>query len=282
MNILTFDIEDWFHLLEVPETKELCRWDRFTPRIHKNVEKIMDALERKNVRATFFCLGWVAEKYPEVVKMIDIRGHEIGSHSYSHGLVSQHTRKSFIEDLHRSISVIEGIINKKVTMFRAPGFSVGCHTPWFFDSIIDQGINCDSSVFPASHGHGGYPGFVSSTPCIIKISGKQIMEFPVNTFNIFGWPLVYSGGGYFRVLPYFVIRELTRRSHYVMAYFHPRDFDPDQPRLKLSTGRLFKSYVGLRESQIKFERWIIDNKFIDLSTAITQIDWDSVPEIEIE
>ncbi|MGF1555109.1 polysaccharide deacetylase family protein [Paucihalobacter sp.] len=282
MNILTFDIEEWFHLLDNASTKTETQWQNFEVRIHKNMERIFKILEATDAKASFFVLGWIAEKYPEVVKEISDRGYEIGSHTTSHQLVYEQNKQSFKTDTERSIKSLEDISGKKVKMFRAPGFSITEKNKWAFEVLYELGIETDSSVFPAGRAHGGLPSYGVAEPTILKYNGVQLKEFPINTYSLLNKPMIFSGGGYFRFFPYKCIKNWTQKSNYVMSYFHPRDFDPDQPMIKdLPVHRRFKSYVGLKKADKKLEKWISDFEFIDIETANNQIDWKTVKTIQL-
>jgi len=281
MNILTFDIEDWFNLLDVPETRNVADWDRFQPRIHANVDRLLQSLERHGHRATFFCLGWVAERYPELIRRIDAAGYEIASHGYGHQLVYEQSAAAFREDVARSLDLLATITGKRVISYRAPGFSITNATPWAFEVLLELGIERDSSIFPAVRGHGGFADFGAARPLWIECAGGRLMEFPISLGRWCGQPLVFSGGGYFRLLPYRTIRRLTQRGDYLMTYFHPRDFDPDQPQLDLPLARRFKSYVGLQGAHAKFERWLQEFPFIDLDAAVAQVAWAEAPTIRL-
>jgi polysaccharide deacetylase family protein (PEP-CTERM system associated) len=282
MHILTFDIEEWFHLLDNASTKTEVQWQNFEVRIHQNMERVFKILEATDVKASFFVLGWIAEKYPEVVKEISDRGYEIGSHTTSHQLVYEQSKQAFQADVERSIKSLEDISGKKVNMFRAPGFSITEKNKWAFEILYELGIEIDCSVFPAGRAHGGLPSYGVAEPSILKYEGAQLKEFPINTFPILNRPMIFSGGGYFRFYPYQFIKEWTQKSDYVMSYFHPRDFDPDQPIVKgLSMQRKFKSYVGLKKADDKLKKWISDFEFIDIETANKQIDWNTVKTIQL-
>jgi len=281
MKILTFDIEDWFHLLDVPRTSNMSDWDAFRPHLRKNVGRLLDTIQHFKQPATFFCLGWIAERYPDVVKSIDALGYEVGSHSYSHGLTYTLTREQFYQDVDRSIKTLEDTIGKKVKSFRAPGFSIGHNMPWAFEVLIELGIKYDSSIFPARRSHGGFPEFPANSPALLRCGGSYLKEFPINIASIFGRKIIYSGGGYFRLLPYSLIKKFSNSSNYVMTYFHPRDFDTEQPKLNLSALRYFKSYYGLSSAHNKLELWLRDNKFIDIATANTEVDWKKAEIIDI-
>lgn len=281
MNILTFDIEDWFHLLDIKCTATEAEWCNFKPRIHANVERLLETTLRHGHKATFFCLGWVAEQYPEIIRRIDALGFEIASHSYMHQLVYQQTREQFREDLKRSIHALEDITGKKVKTYRAPGFSFVRGHSWAIEALIEHGIERDSSIFPAERGHGGYENFGRAQPSVLDCATGKLKEFPISLGRVLGKNIVFSGGGYFRLLPYRMIQGLTERSDYVMTYFHPRDFDADQPVLDLPLHRRFKSYVGLKGAHNKLDRWLSENKFVDIETADKLVNWDTAPLVDL-
>jgi polysaccharide deacetylase family protein (PEP-CTERM system associated) len=282
MNILTFDIEDWFHILDNASTKSEQEWGNYEVRIHKNVDRILDFLQKNNQSATFFSLGWIAEKYPEVIRKISACGYEIGCHSYGHQLVYEQNKVEFRNDTIRAIKTIEDVIGKKVISYRAPGFSITKNEIWALEELINLGIEIDCSIFPTWRGHGGFPEFSPAQPSVIKINGKQLKELPINTYNIFGMAMVFSGGGYFRLFPYSLIKKYTLQSKYVMTYFHPRDFDAQQPMIKgLSLFRKFKSYYGLAHTMEKLQHWINDFNFLDIRMANDMIDWNYVKIVEL-
>lgn len=282
MKILTFDIEEWFHILDNDSTKTVEEWSNYETRIHSNVDKIFNLLAKSNLKATFFVVGWIAEKYPEVLNKIDKLGYEIGSHTNMHQLMYEQKRNEVQQDLKRSIDIIQSITGKKVTAFRAPGFSITEKNKWAFEVLAENGITHDSSVFPAGRAHGGFPSFSKAEPSIIKINGYELKEFPINTVPILGKKWIYSGGGYFRVTPYPFIKKWSNSSDYIMTYFHPRDFDKDQPMIEgLSRIRRFKSYYGLGNCMNKLERWTSEFSFVDLRNANQMIDWSKAPLVEL-
>jgi len=282
MKILTFDIEDWFHILDFDETESLDSWNKFDSRLNHNLDFIFSFLSDSGYKAAFFILGWVAEKHPNVIKKIISEGYEIGNHSYSHLLLYTHVKAKVKEDLERSNKILQDISGAKIKYFRAPGFSIKNDTNWAFEILLELGIEIDSSIFPTSRGHGGYLGFPYSTPCKLNINGSIIKELPINTFKFLGKEIVFSGGGYFRLLPYSLQKQLYKKSEYLMTYFHPRDFDPNQPVLEnLSRTRKFKSYVGLKNSKQKFQKLLNDYEFVDIQTADKMIDWGNAPEVKL-
>ena len=282
MKILTFDIEEWFHILDHESTKDESSWDKFDYRIEKNMDRIFQLLANNEQSATFFSLGWVAKKFPKIIKKIDGLGYEIGSHSNLHALAFDQTRDEFKVDLENSIKTIQDISGKKVKYYRAPGFSLNESNKWVFTELINQGIEIDCSIFPASRAHGGFQNFPSKSPVIVSVSGRNIKEFPINTISLLGKNLIFSGGGYFRLIPYPLIKFLTHRSDYIMTYFHPRDFDYDQPIINdLSKIRKFKSYYGLKNAFEKLEKLIKDFEFIDLHQANQEFNWKISDIVEI-
>jgi len=282
MKILTFDIEDWFHILDNKKTKSSSDWSKFDSRIRIGMDLVYDILEKTEKSATFFVVGWMAEKYPEIIREISDRGFEIGSHTHLHQLAYDQDRETFYNDVEKSIKTLEDCSGKKVSSFRAPGFSITKNNKWAFEVLHELGITKDSSVFPASRAHGGLPSYNAAIPSIIDYNGIKLKEFPINTHSIFGKPFIFSGGGYFRILPYKIIENWTLQSNYVMTYFHPRDFDIHQPIVPgLSLPRRFKSYVGIKNCKPKLERWLSSFDFIDLNQADQEINWNHVPKIKL-
>ena len=281
MRILTFDIEDWYHILDNPLTKTEDQWNNFEVRIHDGVDRILNLLQQHNQSATFFCLGWVGVKYPEIIKKIDEMGFEIATHSHYHQLVYELTPKQFKDDIGRSIKTLEDITGKKVRAFRAPGFSITPESSWAFEILIELGITIDCSVFPAPRAHGGFPDYGDPGPALLKVKGGTLKEFPINFSSIGSRKLVYSGGGYFRLFPQFLLNRFFKTSPYTMTYFHPRDFDFNQPMVPgLSTGRKFKSYVGLKSSLSKLSKLLGTFKFCDLKEAEERTSFDKTFEID--
>jgi polysaccharide deacetylase family protein (PEP-CTERM system associated) len=282
MHVLTFDIEEWFHILDNGSTKTENEWKNYPSRIHENTDRILSILKEQNQSASFFILGWIAKNYPDVVRKIVDAGYEIGSHTQMHQLVYEQSPEEFRNDLEYSIKIIEDVSGKKIRLFRAPGFSITSKNKWAFEILKESGIEIDCSVFPASRTHGGFPSYTDAKPSVISYNGIQLKELPINTTKLLGKDIVFSGGGYFRFFPYFLIKRWTQNSDYLMSYLHPRDFDYKQPVIKeLDCFRKLKSYVGLKRTENKLKRWINDFEFIDILKADSIIDWDRVPIIEL-
>ncbi len=282
MKILSFDIEEWFHLLDNASTKSEMDWAKYESRIDANMERIFSLLAENQQSATFFCIGWVARKYPHIIKKIADLGYEIATHSDLHQLAYEQDYKAFKADLLTSILALEDISGKKVRAYRAPGFSIKQENKWVFETLVECGIEMDCSVFPAKRAHGGFAEFGHAEPCWIEINGLRIKEFPINLYDGFGIKTIFSGGGYFRLLPYFGLDYLTKNAGYMMTYFHPRDFDPGQPMIEgLSLARKFKSYNGLKSCLPKLVKLIQNHQFIDLQTADNQVDWSKAKVIKL-
>ena len=282
MNILTFDVEEWFHLLDFDATRTEAEWGKYEVRIHENVDRIFRILNYTDTKATFFIIGWIAKTYPELVRKIAGK-YQIGCHTMNHQLVWQQTPAEFRNDVETGVKMLEDITGKKVECFRAPGFSIRESEGWAFETLADLGIKYDCSVFPAAHAHGGMPSYPKAVPGIIQYNGINMKEFPVSFKTIVGNHIIFSGGGYFRLCPYHLVKKWSKESQeYLMAYIHPRDLDANQPMLEgLPLSRKFKSYVGLGRAENKLRKWLIDTQFIDIETASKKVDWEKVPVIRL-
>ena len=283
MNILTFDIEDWFHILDNNSTRNEPDWANYKSRLNQNLETILTLLRENNQTATFFCLGWIAKKYPLAIREIIKAGHEIGTHSHLHQLVYQQSRSDFKDDLLQSIQILEDVTGKKISIYRSPGFSINKSCLWAFEILIQAGITTDCSIFPASRAHGGLPAISLSEPFKLYTGSGFIKEFPMSTYRLGPLRFVFSGGGYFRIFPFRAIKWLMSQSKYTMTYFHPRDFDPDQPILPdLTAIRKIKSYYGLSTSLSKLSELIKEFDFYSLEEADEKIDWDLCKKVHID
>lgn len=280
MNILTFDIEDWYNCDFITTDFE---WDKHEVRIYESVDRILDELARRNLKGTFFCLGWLAEKHPTVIRKIHDHGHHIGCHSYQHELSFRFDREGFKEDTLKAKKLIEGVIGEPINAFRAPGFSITDQNVWALEVLAELGFEYDCSLFPAHHDYGGFSSYGKAEPTILHLpNGKQLKEFPMNVHYVLGKNIVFSGGGFFRFFPYRLIKYWSSKSFYLMTYFHPRDFDPDQPVIKaLPLVRKFKSYVGLSTSFLKFQKLLNDFEFLSVREANKNIDWENARVIEL-
>lgn len=279
MNILTFDIEDWYcHDVESGNKD----WDKLECRIYDGVDKILESLDQHNLKGTFFVLGWLAEHHPSIIKKIANAGHQIGCHTYQHELLTNFNRKTLFEDTKKAKYLIEDTIGNEINAFRAPAFSITKENLYAFEVLGELGFTIDCSIFPTTRDFGGMPNYGASEPRILEYAGYQFKEFPINPAKILGREIVFSGGGYFRLFPYSIIKCLTNKQNYTMTYFHPSDFDPEQPDMPhLSMRQRIKNRIGLRGAFGKYQKYLSDFEFINLATAIELIDWNKVPVIKL-
>lgn len=248
--VLSIDVEDWFHILDLPSAPRPDQWDRMPSRVEANFRQLLELLQENGVSATCFFLGWVARRYPGLVREAFQLGHEIASHGFLHQLVFQLGTLRFRQDAGDAKRVLEDITGAAVVGYRAPGFSVTEQTPWFFDALGEAGYRYDSSVFPAKRSHGGFAG----AP-IGPYRVGSVLEFPITVRRVLGSPLCFFGGGYLRLYPLWLIKRMAqdvlRSGRSVNFYIHPREIDPDQPRLPMGRMRRFQTYVNLRSTREK-------------------------------
>ncbi len=261
---LSFDIEDWFHMVAIDAVRDPASWDTLPSLVERYTDQILATLAARSTRATFFILGWIAAKHPQLVSRIAKQGHEIAPHSFWHRRVDQLTPKEFQQDLRDSINALEQAGGQKILGFRAPSFSIVPGTEWAFDVIRQAGLIYDASLFPAKRGHGGYP-CPQQAHSVTTPSGTQLPELPMSIMRFAGLRLPFSGGGYLRVLPWWLIAsgfaQFTRQNIPVVVYLHPRDFAVDCPRVAMPLHRRFKCYVGMGTTQRKLELMLNQYKF---------------------
>jgi len=253
---LSFDIEDWFQVENLrakfpPET-----WDECESRVEKSTEKILDLLDKYNIKATFFVLGCIAERFPGLVKEIHSRGHEVASHGYGHVINYQLSREEIFHDIKKSKEILEGIINQEIIGYRAPNFSI---TEDVIDALEELGFKYDSSYHPFSKNK-RYGQINTEKECIFHIRG-DLIEVPMSVWKSKFFELSIAGGGYFRLYPYPLFETLAlsylKKNNYLIMYFHPWEFDPDQPRVKdIKFSYRFRHYVGLDRTYKKLGKFI--------------------------
>lgn len=274
-NALSFDIEDWFHMVEIDAVSDPDSWPGLDSLVERYTEWIVETVSAAGVRATFFMLGWVAERYPDLVKLIADHGHELGTHSFWHRKVYDLEPDSFRDDMVRSIDVIESAGGCKVLGFRAPSFSVTPGTEWAFDVMNDLGLRYDASLFPARRGHGGYPCPENAHLFTAAPSGRPMPELPMSVMRVGGMRVPFSGGGYMRLLPGWMIRrgfdQLNDNGVPAVVYLHPRDFAPDCPRVPMPPHRRFKCYVGLGTTKQKLKMLLETYRF-DTCAAVLGVE----------
>ena len=233
VNALTIDVEDYFQVSAFAPFIQRSEWESMPCRVERNIDRILALLSDTNVKATFFTLGWIAERYPELVRRVAQSGHELASHGFSHQRATDQGRDEFLADIRLAKAILEDISGHAVNGYRAPSFSVGPSNPWASECIGEAGYRYSSSIYPIRHDHYGVP----DAPRFAHESSAGVLELPVATVRMFraNWPA--GGGGYFRLLPYTISRWSIRRINNVdgkpaMFYFHPWELDPDQPRVQ--------------------------------------------------
>jgi polysaccharide deacetylase family protein (PEP-CTERM system associated) len=260
-SIFSIDVEDWFNLSGTGFEPPPSDWDQLESRVERNFRGLLELLAEGGGTATCFFVGYFAKRFPHLIREAMAAGHEIASHSYYHRLVYDMSPAKFYEDALAARKLLEDISGRPVRGFRAPAFSVTQRTPWFFDKLVEAGYQYDSSVFPARHQTGGL-STDKLAPHSIRTSAGTLAEFPITAVRVLGKPMCFFGGGYLRLFPYRVIRTTARRAlregRPVIIYVHPREIDPDQPRMPLSRSRKFTCYVNLRSTRPKIRQILRD------------------------
>lgn len=280
-NILTFDIEEWSIEKEFGggRKERYAEFDRL-------LDSILGILAERNIKATFFCLGKIALDFPGVIMKIDKEGREIGCHSHAHNWANKMTRAEFREDTRNAVYAIEDLIGKKVKSFRAPAFSIGESNKWSFEVLAECGIENDASIFPGKRDFGGFPQFPAQTPCKIIYDGCEINEFPIPIYNlpILNRGIAFSGGGYFRLLPLFMVKEIMKGRDYNMCYFHiadlihekstfmnRKDFEAyfkENASLVRRLSRYMKSNIGRSRAFKNFSELLHDFQFVSVEEYV--------------
>lgn len=256
-SVFSVDVEDWFHILDIPATPPIAEWSSLPSRVEANFHRLLDIFSQNRVQVTCFFLGWIAERYPNLVKEAISRGHEIASHGYAHRLVYEMTAAEFREDALHCRKLLEDISGCAVRGYRSAGFSFTDRTHWFFEELAAAGYLYDSSVFPVRRGHGGMRGALRE-PHVKACGAFGIIEFPITVANFAGTSMCFFGGGYLRFFPYWLVRKMAQQvikaGRPIVFYVHPREIDPSHPRLPMSLHRQFKSYVNLHQTERKIQR----------------------------
>jgi polysaccharide deacetylase family protein (PEP-CTERM system associated) len=260
VNALTIDVEDYFQVSAMAPYIPRHEWDSRPCRVERNIDVILALLAQSGSRATFFTLGWIAERYPAIVHRIVAEGHELASHGYGHLRASEQTREAFLEDISKAKALLEDIGGVAVHGYRAPSFSIGHGNPWALDVILAAGYRYSSSIYPVKHDHYGMP----DAPRFPYESRPGLVEIPVTTSKMFGNNLPAGGGGYFRFLPYAASRWLIQRVNRIdrrpaIFYFHPWEVDPGQPRVAGANAKArFRHYVNLHRTVPRLRRLMAD------------------------
>jgi polysaccharide deacetylase family protein (PEP-CTERM system associated) len=266
-NALTIDFEDWYQGLEIPYSD----WEKFEDRIEMVGDKLLQIFEEANTKATFFILGYVAEKHPEIVKKIKSAGHEIGTHGFSHTLIYKQEPEVFRQEMKRAIEFLEDLTGDIILGHRAPFFSITKDSLWALDILGELGIKYDSSIFPVlnyRYGIAGAPRF----PYKIKREKYEFMEFPVSTLKLPGVTLPISGGAYFRIYPYQLtkqaLRAVNRSGNPITFYLHPWELDPEHPRIDVPRRIALTHYFNLGATERRLRKLLRDFKFAPMKEVL--------------
>jgi polysaccharide deacetylase family protein (PEP-CTERM system associated) len=272
INAMSVDVEDYFQVSAFDEAISRDRWDSFESRVRANTERVLATLEPTRTRATFFVLGWVAERHPALIRQIADRGHEIASHGYDHRLVFDLTPDEFRADLRRARAAIESAAGVTVRGYRAPSFSITERSLWALDILIEEGYAYDASIFPIRHDRYGMPSAPRHIHTITRRAGS-LWEVPGSTTRVSGMILPIAGGGYFRLLPYGwtrrgIARVNLRERQPVVFYIHPWELDPEQPRLPASQLTRLRHYRNLSETVPRLERLLSEFRFDSIGSIL--------------
>jgi polysaccharide deacetylase family protein (PEP-CTERM system associated) len=273
LNALTIDVEEWFCVSNFEHAIRREEWPNLESRVEAEVAQLLGLLTKHSVKATFYVLGWVAEKHPALVRRIADAGHELACHGYEHILVPELSPERFREDTERSLKAIEAAAGVRCTGYRATSFSLRRDMDWAWKILAENGIRYDSSVFPVVHDRYGEPD-APRFPFMVRKGDSEIMEFPLPTVKALGvnWPV--AGGGYLRLYPYavtaFAVRRLNRLGHPAVIYLHPWELDPGQPRPAVSRVKLWRHRVGMRSLPAKLDRLLAEFEFAPLRQLYEQ------------
>jgi polysaccharide deacetylase family protein (PEP-CTERM system associated) len=274
-NALTVDVEDYFHVSAFSRNISRSDWDRFPLRVENNTRRLLALFDEYDTRATFFVLGWVAERLPGLVREIAAQGHEVACHGYSHQLVYDQSPDVFREETLRSRRLLEDIVQQPVRGYRAASYSITERSQWALDILVEAGFDYDSSIFPIYHDRYGMPGTPDHPYVLRTPGGKSLVEFPLSTATVLGYRVPVSGGGYFRIYPYLLTRmglaQVNRRQQPFIFYLHPWEIDPGQPRISASRLSRFRHYHNLHKCESRLRRLMTDFRFCTVQDVLQDL-----------
>lgn len=275
-NALTVDVEDYFHVSALAPSIERSSWTSLESRVVANTRRLLELFDEVGVKGTFFVLGWVAEHYPQLVSDIAARGHEVACHGLSHRLVYEQSPEEFREETLRSKKLLEDIIGASVLGYRAASYSIVRRSLWALDTLAELGFAFDSSIFPVRHDRYGIPDAERVPHRLSTPGGQAIVEWPLSTANVAGFRLPVSGGGYFRLLPYWLTRwglESINRteSQPFIFYLHPWEIDPGQPRVAASLLSRFRHYTNLDKCEARLQRLLGEFRFGTVRNSLEKL-----------
>ena len=285
LNALTVDVEDYFHVAAFSRQIAPSSWDEFTPRVESNTYRLLDLFDEQNTKATFFVLGWVCERFPQLVREIADRGHEVACHGYSHQLIYEQTPELFREEAIRAKNCLEEQVQQRISGYRAASYSITRRSLWAIDILAELGFSYDSSIFPIRHDRYGIPDS-PRWPYHLKASnGSAIIEFPPSTISIFGHNLPIAGGGYFRLYPYIVTRFGLSRINQAegrsfIFYLHPWEIDPDQPRINTGWLSTFRHYTNLDRCEDRLRQLLNEFAFAPVKDVLRNQVMGTISSVE--
>jgi len=276
LNVLTVDVEEYFHVEAFASCVRQEDWSGLESRVERSTCRVMEILDRHSAKATFFVLGWVAERHPALVRKIAGSGHEIGCHGYTHRRVHRQSPDAFRSDIRTARALLSDCTGRPVITYRAPSFSIVGKTLWALDVLVEEGFSIDTSIFPIRHDLYGIPDAPRFPHWRRTPAGNELFEFPPSTLRRFGRNWAIGGGGWMRMFPYRFtrsgLREINERERMpAMVYFHPWELDPDQPRIPAPLRSRLRHYTNLATTQPKIERLLEDFRFAPLSTVCGQL-----------
>ena len=274
-NALTVDVEDYFQVSAFAKSVDQNDWDSHPLRVEKNTHKLLDMFDEHQARATFFVLGWVAERQKSLILEIAKRGHEVACHGYSHQLVYNQTPEVFREETIRSKKILEDIIQQQVRGYRAASYSITEKSKWALDILAESGFVYDSSIFPINHDRYGMPDAPEHPYVLTTPAGHSIVEFPLSTAKIINYRLPIAGGGYFRLYPYWLskmgLKQINRQNRPFIFYLHPWEIDPGQPKISTSWFSRFRHYNNLDKCESRLQNLMTDFQFGTTWDVLTRL-----------
>jgi len=284
VGVLSVDVEDYFHVEAFANSILPHSWDQYPSRVVDNTRRVLDLLGRAGVQGTLFILGWVAERFPHLVREIIAAGHEVGCHSYLHQCIWRLTPDEFRRDTRRAKDVIEDAGGQTLVGYRAPTFSVVKRTLWALRILAEEGFVYDSSVFPIRHDTYGMPDAPRSPFMWDCGCGVRLREFPMSTVQVFKWNLPLGGGGYLRLMPTWYTRWATaavrREGNSLQLYFHPWEIDPEQPHLKAGLRSRLRHYRNLDNMKGRIEEILAANRFVPLRDKLNHDIMSNIVSVE--
>lgn len=275
VNAMSIDVEDYFHVSVFDGIVPRSAWDGMESRVVANTERLLDIFDESGARSTFFVLGWVGERHPDLVRRIADRGHEIASHGYAHRLIYDQTRAAFREDVRKAKGILQDASGRAVIGYRAPSYSITPRSLWALDVLLEEGYRYDSSIFPIQHDRYGIP-VSGRAPYPITRPAGTLIEVPASTTRVGPFNLPVAGGGYFRILPYWWTRwgmgrvnRLEQRP--AVFYLHPWEIDPDQPRLQAGRLSRFRHYRNLEETETRLRALLRDFRFDTIGVLVSEV-----------